>query len=190
MELFSPFDFPLLERCIHPDNQWQDTVTHGMCLDGFYMGSLLVSEFRSAATVDREGWPQVTLMASTKASHFQSGPCDSQVPRPFWPAWVVAWALGLQSHCLPAPGPAGLWRGVVAEAPLGSGCPRLCLETQEVCRAALGQNRHPSHSSIPFYRSGGLSWRTVPARSAVLEAAGWGPWWKHLCQSHYCFHLH
>lgn len=136
------------------------------------MDSTVVSGFRVtnhnyAGSVTRRAALAICIMAS----HFQIGLSGFQVPMPFGLVWAVAWGGHLRAHGVPALGQTGLWREGAAAAHLEAGCPHLCCGELRGCRGALGRSPRLPHSSILFYRTGGLSLRTVLARSASLGAA-------------------
>lgn len=166
-------DFPLLGISNCPINQGHDSSTQRRCRlkEGLKWIPLCHVLGQSCAGSVIAPIPRSTLAISIKASHSQSGLSGFQVLMPFGPAWEVAWVGHLQSHCLPALSQTGLWREGAAGACLGSVWPPLCCGELKGCGAALGGNQHLPHSSTPFCRIGGLSLRTVLARSTSLGAS-------------------
>ena len=135
------------------------------------------------------GPPRSALAISIKASRSQIDPSGFQVPRPFGPAWGAAWVGCLRGHGHPAQNQSGVWRGGAGRAHPGSGGTPLYCGQLGSCGVGPAWNPHPPRSSTPSYRPGGLSLRTVLARSAWPEAAGWAPWSPPPGRSRCCCHL-
>lgn len=150
-------------------------------------GGVMMAEEQAPAGRGRSS--RSALAVSIKASHSRVDLSGFQVLMPYGPAWGAAWAGRLHSHCPRARSQTGLWRGGAGRACLGTWGPPPCCGPPGRWGADLAQTQRPPRSSIPSYRLGGLSWRTVPARSAALGAADWGRWSPCLGLSRCCCHL-